>query len=188
MPNRNKLCLLLGLIAVIGCGCASSGAQSYWLTAADLPQDAHGGWITVRHGIDATGRPRTSAGEFIAISGDSLYLAATRLEVIPLRDAHSARLVNYEPNAGMVGGLAALGTISTISHGFYLIVTAPMWILGGCITTNMRQNESLLNYPKHGWAEFLPFTRYPQGLPPDMDRDLIRARPPHKKADKSNEG
>jgi hypothetical protein len=50
-------------------------------------------------------------------------------------------------------------------------------MIGGSIATGSRSFEPIIDYPKKDLSRFLPFARYPQGLPDGIDRSQIRMKP-----------
>lgn len=59
-------------------------------------------------------------------------------------------------------GWSIAGTVSTLSHGFFAIITAPIWALVGSITSATAWS------PRLGLASCevaRPYARFPQGLP-----------------------
>jgi hypothetical protein len=162
------LCLSLSI-----CGCASTSAPRGWLESPyDMQSDAHGGWLRLE-----TKTELRMFGELIAISSDSLFLAGEDLQAVAQADIKSARLLAYKSNAEEVGGLVALGTLATLSNGVLLLFTAPMWMIGGGIVTGVRSFQPTIDYPKQEWSRFRAFSRFPQGLPPGLDRSQIRMKP-----------
>jgi len=97
---------------------------------------------------------------------------------IALSDVQSARLAAYNANADRMGALVTLGTLSTISNGFYLVFTAPLWMIGGSVAAGRRSHEPILDYPEAKFQNFAPYARYPQGLPPGIDRRKIKMKKP----------
>ena len=47
----------------------------------------------------------------------------------------------------------------------------------GTIAAVSRSYEPIIDYPKTPLEKFVRFARYPQGLPPDLNRDEIRVKP-----------
>lgn len=63
------------------------------------------------------------------------------------------------------------GTISTISNGYYLIFTAPFWLLTGIPATvgeSSRDRYDEENPDSSFWISIQKFARFPQGLPEDI--------------------
>jgi len=165
--------LFLSLLVV---SCATTHAPRGWLASpSDMQTDAYGGWLELEY--DSTSQAKTQlAGELIAISADSIFIANETFHAIAVSSVKSARLVAYKSNAEWMGGLVFLGMLSTISHGGFLILTAPMWIIGGSSASGVRSFEPIVDYPKQEWSRFVPFARYPQGLPAGIDRNQIKMK------------
>jgi hypothetical protein len=87
-------------------------------------------------------------------------------------DVKSADVYEYEAEGGY-GGWALLGVLSTISHGFFLIFSAPIWIISGSIAASGESRHVVLSYPEHGWGEIVMWARFPQGLPPGVDEESL---------------
>jgi hypothetical protein len=169
IPAALLCCLLLG-------SCASTiGPQDWLLEPGDTASDAHGGWLEISH-ASKTETPAQLRGELIAIHADSVFLAADALYALSRSDIESARLVMYNSNAGAMAGLVGLGTVSTLSNGAFLLFTAPLWLIGGNITVSARSSEPILSFPKHKWAQFVPYARFPQGLPAGIARSSIKMK------------
>jgi hypothetical protein len=49
-----------------------------------------------------------------------------------------------------------------------------MWIIGGSIAATSRSFDPVVDYPSKPLIDFAPFARYPQGLPPGLDRGAIQ--------------
>jgi hypothetical protein len=131
--------------------------------------DPYGAWVSIKTGYAQRG------GELIAVTEDSVFAADTLLRAVASSDILSARLALYDIGDQM-GVAVSLGTLSTISNGVFLIFTAPMWLIGGSIAAVNRSYDPIIDYPDKPLKEFAPFARYPQGLPPGLDRGMIRMK------------
>ncbi len=150
--------------------CASTDAPTRWLADPDnVPSDVYGAWISVN------GDSARIAGELIAISDDTVFVADSTLHAIAEGEIRSARLVVFQPG-GSIGAGVFFGTLSTISNGWYLVFTAPMWLIGGTIAASSRSFDPIIDYPQRSMEKLVPFARYPQGLPPELNRDRIRMK------------
>ena len=167
MQNHNlpfKI-LVVGLCFLIT-NCATTNVPSHWLSEPEeVASDAYGGWI------DIQSRENRIAGELVAISEDTVFVANSTLHTVASKDVLSARLVIYD--ASSMAGYVFLGTLSTISNGLFLIFTAPMWLIGGPIAAGSRSFDPIIDYPQRPLVDFKPFARYPQGLPSGLDRNAI---------------
>ena len=158
------------LLSLFSPGCATTNAQNHWLSDPDdVPTNVWGGWISIQCGSEPF------AGELIAICNDSAFVADKSLHAIPLPNIITARLVIFDASGAMGVGVA-IGTLSTISNGYYLILTAPMWLICGTIAASSRSYDPILDYPKASFQEFVPFARFPQGLPVGLSRNDIRMK------------
>ena len=173
MPARNKIHkIFISLLTLFIFSCASTNAPRGWLASpTEMQTETYGGWLQLNIKTQAQ-----LVGELIAISKDSIYIVNESFYAIAQSDIKSARMVIYESNSVDMGGLVALGTLSTISNGFYLILTAPMWIIGGSIASGKRSFEPIVDYPKQELSHFTPYARFPQGLPKGIDRSQIRKK------------
>jgi hypothetical protein len=64
-----------------------------------------------------------------------------------------------------IAGWGVLGTVSTLSHGLLLIVSAPLWVISSGIVAGIESNAALVDHPEEPLAAFAKFARYPQGMP-----------------------
>lgn len=149
--------------------CASTRAPSGWLPDADQARSSmFGGWVEIKS------RQGQVWGELIAVAEDTVFVADTTLLAIAATDVLSARLVTYDESS--LGGYVFLGTLSTLSNGLLLVLTAPMWLIAGSIAATSRSYDPIIDYPSKPLKQFVPFARYPQGLPPNMDRSTVKMR------------
>lgn len=133
------------------------------IPAADVPVCGFHVEVTARSG----GSPFAS-GELLAVDPCGLHVLTENGVVhVPL---HEVMEVDVRMPEGMSGGAVALwtglGTVSTLSHGVALIITAPLWLVTGGVA-GAQAGE------RHGVARGteLPrlgdFARFPAGLPAD---------------------
>jgi hypothetical protein len=156
--------------------CAGHSAPEGFLpNTVEAQGQAFGGWADL---VLLSGQEdRRLAGELIAASADSLWvMSGATVVVVPVTAVASGQLAGYDPESGQVGGAVALGAISTISNGAFLILTAPMWLIGGSIAANSQGKLGLEDLPPMQWAELGRFARFPQGIPASLDRRTLRPR------------
>ncbi len=175
--RKGAICAAVLLLSLFALGCAvTTVPRGYLAGASDLPADVYGGWIELT--CSSVGKPAVRvSGELIAVGGDSVYVVNDSLRAIALADVTSGRLAAYGSDAIGLGVLVFVGTLSTISNGAWLVFTMPMWIIGGSAAVSVRTHEPLVDYPHRGWSSVAPFARYPQGLPPGLDRSRIKIKP-----------
>jgi hypothetical protein len=177
---RKQLCtkiLLLYLgIAISMAGCASRYSPEGWLPSLyEVQHQAFGSWITAE--CLSEGKSLTLSGELIALEGGKLIaLDENRAFEIPVSDIRRMRLENFR-EARMAGMWAFLGTLSTLSHGYYLMISAPVWIVSGVMLAAGESRTGLVEYKGPPPDEIRKFARFPQGLPKGIDRKSLRPKP-----------
>jgi hypothetical protein len=156
-------------------GCAVQNAPAGALpTALESREEAYGAWAHLV--VEAA--PAPVAGELLAVAPDSLWvLEDGGVRAVATAAVVDGRLVVYNARHRVLAAETLLGMISTISNGVFLGLTAPMWIIGGTIATRRRSREPVLELPIRVWIRLEPFARWPQGLPPGIDRDTIHPNP-----------
>lgn len=169
--------ITLGIVTCIGTmGCAASPAPVGWLATADSAQrDPFGAWIEVTHvaSPDAE-RPRT-AGELIAVHEDTVFVLPPEggLVAIPIDQIRRARLADYDSQWSLLALWTSGGVVSTISHGYVALVSAPVWIVGGSVATGAQSHAPIVGIgseDRPAWPRARKYARFPQGVPDGVDR------------------
>lgn len=143
---------------------------------AAAQQDAFGGWVAVEL-VAGAGRTHI-AGELIATSRDTIWvLAADGAHAIAAPRVQRASVTGYDSQAGAVGRAAAIGAIATLSHGIFLVFTAPAWIATGAFGSRAQAREPVRTAGPHDLPALASFARFPQGMPPGLALDTLRWRP-----------
>lgn len=155
-------------------GCYQSSAPPRWLPLpADAQRDAFGSWIAVQ------GQPKTAPlvqGELIAIDTDTIHvLADGRLVSLARAALCCAELTAYRTDLSELQLWSVLGIISTATHGFVLLLTAPMWAIAGIAATSSASHAPRIISTDP--VVLRPFARFPQGIPPGLDRTTLRSKP-----------
>jgi hypothetical protein len=185
MRSRSRLSRALPLFAALA-ACATTSAPPHFLPEPEIAgREVHGGWLEVRVANPPGGELRL-AGELLAITADSVWLmtrpdslaAPNSGYVIARRAVTSAKLTwwSAEPGTGNLGVDAILGTLSTISNGFILILTAPAWALTGTIAsaTYTFAPRTGLEPPGPDDPDLRSLARFPAGMPAGLDRSFQR--------------
>jgi hypothetical protein len=164
MRNRERRWTAAALLAMTLAGCATNPAPRSWRPAPkEAQRSIRGGWIALERKQPAKERVE---GELIAVDDDALHvLTAEGLRAVPRAEVRKAKLVGYGDESGALGAWVGIGTLSTLSHGGFLVLTAPLlWLLGG---GSAAADESRAGFIRE--AEFHAYARFPQGLPPGLD-------------------
>jgi len=178
MRSRKTIVAIVAVaaLAILG-ACASTTAPPNWLPDASETQTlGFGSWISLAFAPDSQRLP--VEGEFIAVEQDTVFVLTIRgLTGIHQADISAAELTNYQPNAGWLAVWTLLGALSTPSHGYFLVLSAPLWIITGSVSTAAQSHAPQKRFPRRSWVELRPYARFPQGLPPGIDRNRLRGKP-----------
>ena len=157
----------LALAAFLLAGCATNPAPKGWLPrAAGVPQDPRGAWIVV----DRQGRAAPSAGELISVGDDGVsILTRDGLVVVSSGTIRRATLAIHAGDSFSPATWGALGAVSSLSHGYLLLFTFPIWVGVGTATAVAESKAPLLVHPPVALAAFRDYARFPQGLPPGLE-------------------
>ena len=172
---RMKHAALAVAVAALS-GCASHAAPPQWLPdARTAANSGWGGWIRVTVRVDSV--DAIVGGELIAAHDDTVFVMAPRdsLRAIPHVAIRKAELVEYDPKQGTVSAYAFLGVLSTASHGVVLVLSAPAWMITGAVLTHVVVNEATTKSVVT--KELRPHARFPQGIPPSLDRTKLLPKP-----------
>lgn len=170
--------LTLAVAAACAPGCAGNPAPREWRPPAAVAQrSSRGGWITIEavgaSRVRSTDRP-LAEGELIAIDETAFHVLTTGgLQSVPRASAHRITLVRYGTPGGTLALWAVAGGFSTLSHGGFLLLTAPMWAIAGIAATLTEKRAGML----HDDDLARRFARFPQGLPPGFDPKSLGALP-----------
>lgn len=176
MLNRSIITLLIGLLV----GCASRIAPQGWLDPAGPAfERGYGGWINLQPVIADSRDKNYLEGELVSVTEDTVFILSLHgeLNAVARADIVQAKIDGYDSEWGLLGSRVALGTISTLSHGFILIITAPIWILLGTTATTVQSHHPRIQIPPDNWDEAMVYARYPQGIPPALNRRELTPKP-----------
>jgi len=178
-----------GGAAVLLAACVSNPAPSGWLPPAEIAaREAYGGWIVVDttkdsrtgwHGVGSEAQAEI-AGELIAVDPDTVFVMSGRgLVAMPASLVRRATLFSYDAHWGQLATWGFVGTLSTLSNGAFLILTAPLWIIASTSAAASRSRAPMVELAERGdrWAELRRYARFPQGMPPRLDRGALRPAP-----------
>ena len=168
--NRPSHAALLALLAV---ACATNPAPRGSVPSPmDAPSDPYGAWIEVTLADPAE---TVVAGELLAVESDSVFVLTpdSVVRAISIGGVRTGLVAAYDSQMGLISAWAAVGAVSTISNGAFLILTFPTWVIGGIVAANA-ESRAPLRKLKGGesWDGVSLFARFPGGLPQDLPRRL----------------
>jgi hypothetical protein len=158
-------------------GCAHNPVpRELHVTAADAQRAVRGGWVMVEANQTSGGNRRALIveGELIAVDESTIHvLTSTGLQSVRLEPRLLIRVVRFRSSSSSLAWWAVAGGLSTLSHGGFLILTAPMWAVGGVIAATAESRAAIA----HDVAGARSFARFPQGLPPGLDPRALGTLP-----------
>jgi hypothetical protein len=153
--------------------CFRSTAPPGWLPPPeDVQRQAFGGWVRVQ---DRAGTPTVVyEGELIAVDADTVHVLYDRLVSLPRASFCCITVTTFATDYSPVTLWGIAGTLSAASHGWGLILSAPVWglVATGAAVSASRAPRVVSTDP----AVLRPFARFPQGIPPGLDRATLRAK------------
>jgi hypothetical protein len=134
-------------------------------TPEDVPVCGHRATVEVAAGPDGAEGPDLQ-GELLAATAEAVVvLDVEGVHTVPAA-AVKRLLVQVRPSrSGRTVGLAALGAVSTVSNGVFLIFTFPLWIASGTAAV-ARGAAGDVASAQAGHPALPAYARFPQGLPP----------------------
>jgi hypothetical protein len=164
MQGREALLLLLlaVVVAVPAAGCAINPAPSGTLVTAEAMQrTAFGGYILVEHRNGAKTR-----GELLAVGDGQVHVqTAVGPRTLAIAEVYSMRLAAYQTDQAILTGWGLAGTLSTLTHGYLLVISGPVWLLATGFVAGIESRAALVDFPGEPLEHFRPWARYPQGMP-----------------------
>ena len=171
---------LVGLpFIALAMACAGNPAPRGWLAPApDAISDPYGAWVNVD--LASAEQGAALRGELIAVALDSIFVLTLDAEfhAIARADVTRARVAYYSSQHGQLAAWTIIGSLATLSHGFFLVFSFPVWAIGGSVTTGGQSRAPLADVGenKHSWDAVTKYARFPQGLPSELDRGRLRPK------------
>jgi hypothetical protein len=138
-------------------------------------QDVYGGWALVR----LMEPDLLLEGELLAAVRDTVWvLRDDGVHIVHRAEVRRAEVVGFDSRPHDVGRGTALGILATVTHGVFLVATAPLWITTGVLGSIHQESISRVRAEADDLAVLAKFARFPQGPPPGLDLQSLRPRPP----------
>jgi len=172
-PIIVKAVLVDFLFIVLLNGCATRYAPRGWTPQLSEAQtQAYGGWVTVTH----LEKDIKISGELIAVEDEMIYvLSDSGIHEVFLKDIKKLQLEVYWEKQRTLGW-GILGAISTLSHGWGSIISAPTWIIATVSAVPTEANSGLIVQSRKKMVDLRPFARFPQGFPKDIDLSSLKLK------------
>jgi|GEM_PF-4887989 hypothetical protein len=180
------------IIRLIVCLIFLTECQNSMIPRAYMPQpsmaekSSTGSWIVIQMQQDLPlSRPTEISGELIAIENDTVYLLTSSAFLkIHQGAVTTAVLYPFKPQSATVSFITGLSLLPTMIGAIIrpdpgvalLIIGIPLLVTG----TIMSMNElygNVMKYPlKYSLKDLGRFSRFPQGMPPDLDPGNLRLK------------
>ncbi len=166
-------------LMVFAAGCATTNQPERWLSTAGMQDSVgFGGWARVWTDTQKVSSKVIPAvqGELIAVHPDSIYLLSNDciLAGVPVSSVKEVHLTAYNGEAApSLNAWYAIGAVLTPAHGWFLALELPAWFLVGGIATSAASNVPEFEWPDETWDVIRRYARFPQGLPPGLNRSLL---------------
>lgn len=162
------LILILLLISFI----SSCSAPKYVPKLEEVPFSAYGSHIEIKQLSGAE-----IEGELIAVDSKTLFVLTAadsikKLHNLPVSDIEKFKLTYAQPKS--YAWTIPVYTLSTLSHGYFALFTAPVNAVVTSVVTARGANAFTYNEQVMSYEELSKFARFPQGIPPKIDTASIR--------------
>lgn len=171
--RSRSLVALIAIAALVGCTYGTPDPRHPTLERMQVTSYGAYAQVELTTGASVEGELIAADGTVIRL----LPLGSRNVITIAKPDIASGRLFRYESEAG-VGAWGTVGTLSTLSHGFFLIFTAPIWMLWTGLTARSEDDHVVLEFHRGGWDEVAKWARFPQGMPPGFGQSAPGASAP----------
>ena len=158
---------LIGLLILFLSSCSS---PRYLPSSDKIDVKEYGSYIELKH--------KTASnidGELIAIGSNEIVLLTEKTKmclVVPINEVKGFKLRYAKPKH--YGWSIPLYTLATISHGFWLILTAPVNLIVTISVTASGENAFTYDDKDMTYDKLKMFARFPQGVPPNIDLASIK--------------
>jgi hypothetical protein len=117
-----------------------------------------------------------ATGELLAADTASLWLqpAPGRVWAVPLWAIERVDIEVYASESAAVAGWTALGTLSSVSHGKFLILSLPVWLITGASMSAVAASGNDANLEPEDLPHVYEYARFPQGLPASFRQQALR--------------
>ena len=185
MSGKIRNILLVLICIAIDCGCQPKMVPAGYLRPPkQLTKSITGGWVEVSVIPETSNDTITMlSGELLAVKSGTLHMLTSRTELISLNTNRISSMKLYlfpNPNLSLLGFLGVIPNITGAIlqpdyAGGFLLAGIPLFVTSLVIAiADFQDGNSSLRYPeKNSMSEFSKYARFPQGLPPDLQKEKL---------------
>lgn len=151
--------------------CAS--LPKYLPKTDNIDVNQYGSFIKV-HTLD-----KSVKGELIAVDSVRIIVLSHKKHITKINNIPIERIKYFKlfyARSKKYGWTIPLYAISTVSHGYWLLFSAPLNIIATTAVASSGQNDFTYNKKTITYKELKMFARFPQGIPPNVDINKIDYR------------
>jgi hypothetical protein len=165
MSRPGRATLLAVLLATSACKTANPDRT---LHLGQPEQDVRVGEVPVRGSLAKVKRVSEEfVAEVLAVDEESLWLQHEGKEIqVPRALIQRVEIELYPSKAAETGIWTGFGTASTLSHGFFLLISAPVWLITGITASVSAARANTVVFEPHQLDLLQQYARFPQGMPP----------------------
>jgi hypothetical protein len=175
---KNNIFLLLLLLEVIFNGCASTKTATYLPKRDFVGKETNGSMIFLR-----TKLVDFIEGELISVENDSVFILSKtqpepcgKLKVVAKNDiaGYTLRFADSKNYSWTI----PVFTILSLTHGVFAIASLPInWIVTGSLSSAANRSATY-TMSRLKTEDLYSFSRFPQGIPADVDKTTLRLNLP----------
>jgi hypothetical protein len=165
--------LSLALVVVVAC---ATNPDPRRRTVQAVERTGYGGWIvvTMRDGEKAEGELIAADPSYVHVL--AFPMTGPRLVAVATLSITDAEVFAHESEGGF-GVWGLIGALSTISHGYFAVISFPVWVLAAGLASVFESRTVISNLGDAGIAGLAKWARFPQGIPAGLDeRALLTPR------------
>jgi hypothetical protein len=169
-PVKSLRVLCLALLALATTGCVAGNKLQRWEPpGGDIPVVALEEVPVMGAQVEVEAEGQTVRGELLSV--DETHFWILREQETTWTPVHRATMSAvhvrlYDTYPGVNAGLMVAGILSTISNGFFLVFTAPLWAVVGSVSIVSASNARSYAVEPSDYNLLVQFARFPQGMPP----------------------
>ena len=185
MSGKIRNILLVFICIAMNSGCQNMMVPAGYLRPPkQLTKSITGGWVDVSVIPDPSNDTITILrGELLAVENDTFHILTATTGLISMKKNRISAMKLYLYSNSNLSLLGFLGVIPNITGaiaqpdyaGGFLLLGIPLFVTSlGMAIADYQNRNSTLRYPvKNSMNEFSKYARYPQGLPPDLQKEKL---------------
>jgi hypothetical protein len=181
MPRPSRYLIIALLAFAFSCATSSPAPPDWTPTPNEATTRVFGHWIIV-----TTAARERFSGELIAVGTDDehepqyVYIAREdQMLAVSVAGIRWVTLVEHKRDAAGGDAWVTLGSLSTVSHGGFLLLSIPGWLLAGGVPTALTAKKGVFEASSviRFDDRIRKYARFPQGIPRSVLRGMkVEAR------------